>query len=905
MFNDLNWHQINTQTLFEKLITSGNGLSEEEARFRLQEFGLNKISSEKQENQFILFIKQFHNPLIYALIAASIIAMAMGEINDALVIIVVLIINAIIGFIQERKSDNAMKSLHKMAALKAKLKRSGRETIIDAEEIVYGDIVLLESGTKVPADMRIIEANNLRVDESMLTGESLHVHKNTEIINSNNIAIGDKFNMAFSGTIVTRGRGTGVVIATGKNTEFGKIAKMIAEQEIGDSPLQEKIDKFGKYLTLSIGGIIAIIFILGMLLRDIPFKEMLLTAVGLAVSAIPEGLPIAVTVTLSIGLYKMAKHNAIIRRLTAVETLGSTTIICSDKTGTLTKNEMTVEEIYAGYDMYHVSGVGYTPDGKFSLKGKILDPNEYFDVIETLFIGYICNESKLELIGNKYKLIGDPTEGALITVAMKAQTHKSDSLQNTKIIAIIPFESENQYMASLIKREEKYFIYIKGSLEKILSLSKTQLLGNKEVEINEEKLQKAFDRMTRKGLRVLGLAYKEVDATPEPDLFTEQYITDGFIFAGMQGMMDPPRKEVKYAIGDCHSAGIKVVMITGDHQVTAEVIARELGIIEEYDDKKAIVLTGKELNNMSDDELYNVVNDVDVYARVSPEHKLRIVTQLRKKGHITAMTGDGVNDAPALKSADIGVAMGSGTDVAKEASSMVITDDNFTSIFSAVEYGRVVFDNLQNILLFVLTTALSGILTILSTVLIGLPLPFVPVQILFINLVTDGTSTVPLAFEEGDKDVIYRKPRELGSQLITKKMSVRMIVTGILMTFAIVLLFVLEANANGGLHDPYALTYARTVAFCTFGLLQMVNAHNCRSFDKSLLTIGVFKNKLLLLVHTVSITLQILLIETSWGNAVFHTTPLHLNDWIIIIALNISLLVCVEIVKFVGKKLKK
>jgi len=370
-------------------------------------------------------------------------------------------------------------------------------------------------------------------------------------------------------------------------------------------------------------------------------------------------------------------------------------------------------------------------------------------------------------------------------------------------------------------------------------------------------------------------------------------------------MMDPPRKEVKFAIGDCHNAGIKVVMITGDHQVTAEVIARELGIIEEYDDKKAIVLTGKELNNMSDDELYEVVNDVDVYARVSPEHKLRIVTQLRKRGHITAMTGDGVNDAPALKSADIGVAMGSGTDVAKEASSMVITDDNFTSIFSAVEYGRIVFDNLQNILLFVLTTCLSGILTILSTVLIGLPLPFVPVQILFINLVTDGTSTVPLAFEEGSKEVIYRKPRKLGPQLITKKMGIRMIITAILMTIAVLLLFIWEVDEHGGFNNPDAISYARTVAFCAFGLLQMFNAHNCRSFDRSLLTLGIFKNKLLLLIHSISITLQVILIETPFGHSVFHTVSLDWSDWVIIISLNFMLIIFVETVKFIERKITK
>jgi Ca2+-transporting ATPase len=903
MFTDLTWHQLDATMVLSKLVTSLKGLSEEEAMFRLQEFGLNKITVEKEENKFILFLKQFNEPLIYALIAAAIVTILMGEINDALVIIVVLIINSIIGFIQETKADNAMNSLRKMSALKAKLKRSGREIIVDAEDVVVGDIVLLESGTKISADMRIIQANSLMIDESMLTGESLHIQKNTEIIDSINVPIADKTNMAFSGTIVTRGRGVGVVVATGKNTEFGKIATMITEQEIGDSPLQLKIDKFGKYLTLSIVAIIIVIFVLGIGLRDISFKEMLLTAVGLTVSAIPEGLPIAVTVTLSIGLYKMAKRNAIIRKLTAVETLGSTTIICSDKTGTLTKNEMTVEEVYTGHNMYHISGVGYNPEGKISLKGKILIAQECNELLETLLIGLVCNESKLEPLGNKYKLIGDPTEGALITSAMKAQLHKSDLFNKTNVIGIIPFESENQYMASLVERDGKHFIYVKGSIEKILSICKTQLLNYEELEIDHIKLQKSFDRMARKGLRVLGLAYKDIDSLPKD--FNEDCIIEDFVFAGMQGMMDPAREEVKYAIGDCHTAGIQVVMITGDHQVTAEVIARELGIIEEYDDKKAIVITGQDLNKTTDDELFKIVNDVNVYARVSPEHKLRIVNQLRKKGHITAMTGDGVNDAPALKSADIGIAMGSGTDVAKEASSMIVTDDNFTSIFSAVEYGRIVFDNLQNILLFVLTTSLSGILTILSTILIGLPLPFVPVQILFINLVTDGTSTVPLAFEEGDRNVIYKKPRKMGSGLITKKMATRMIITAILMTIVVLLLFIWEVDEHGGFDNPNSINYARTVAFCAFGLLQMFNAHNCRSFDRSLFTLGIFKNKLLLLIHSISITLQVILIETEIGHAVFHTVSLHWSDWAIIIGLNLMLVVFVEIVKLIERKITK
>lgn len=900
MFDNLNWHQLEGQTVLEKLFTNSKGLNEEEAKFRLKEFGLNKIDIEKKKSKLKLFLSQFNNPIIFVLIAAAIVTFLIKEISDSMVILVVLIINSTIGFIQEMKADDAMKALQKMAALKARLRRSGREVITDSENVVMGDIVLLESGTKIPADLRILEANNLSIDESMLTGESLHVQKDSAPIQGENVALGDKVNMAYSGTIVTRGRGVGVVVATAKNTEFGKIAQMISEQEESISPLQIKIEKFGKALTFSILGMIVIIFILGELLRNIPIEEMALTAVGLAVSAIPEGLPIAVTVTLSIGLYKMAKRNAIIRKLPAVETLGSTTVICSDKTGTLTKNEMTVHEVFAGKNFYHVSGTGYNPEGNFEVNGSKIDPSMHPDLLETLFIGYVCNESRLETVGTKYKVVGDPTEGALLAAGMKAGLHKSEKLKTTKLVAVIPFESDNQYMATLVESAGKYFIYIKGSIEKIMALSTKQLVDGAHVDINVELLHKSFDEMTGKGLRVLGHAFKEIDHAPEH--FSENHITDGFVLAGLQGMMDPPREEVRIAINDCHIAGIRVIMITGDHQKTAEVIARKLGIVGE---EKAKVLAGKELDDMSDEDLYKVVNDVNVFARVTPQHKLRIVKQLRKHGHIAAMTGDGVNDAPALKSSDIGIAMGSGTDVAKEASSMIVADDNFASIFAAVEYGRIIFNNLQNILLFVLTTSLAGIITILTSIIMGIPLPFVPVQILFINLVTDGTSTVPLAFEEGDKNVIYQKPRDPKSGIITNHMALRMLITGVLMSIAVLVLFVWEMNKMGGSGNPGAVTYARTVAFCAFALLQIFNAHNCRSYNRSIFSIGVFKNKYLWLIHSISITLQVILVETSIGHDAFKTTSLQWDDWGIIIGLNIALVMFIEIVKFFDRRIEK
>jgi magnesium-transporting ATPase (P-type) len=903
MIENLNWHNLDSKNVFDKTYSSLKGLSEEEAVFRLKEFGENKLTLEKKQSKLKLFFGQFNEPIIYILMCAAVITLIIGDISDSIVIMVATFLNAIIGYVQELKSDDAMKALAKMAALKAKVRRSRKDVIIDSERIVPGDIVLLESGTKIPADLRLVEANNLSIDESMLTGESVQIHKTTEPVKDENPPIAEKINMAFSGTIVTRGRGCGVVIATGKHTEFGKIAKMISEQEQPLSPLQIQLAKFGKAITTIVVAAVILIFILGELLRHIPLTEMALTAVGLAVSAIPEGLPIAVTVTLSIGLYKMSKRNAIIRRLAAVETLGSTTIICSDKTGTLTKNEMTVNDIYSGGQLFTVTGTGYNPVGEFLLNGEKIDPKQNNDLIKTLCIGYICNESKLESTMNRYKVVGDPTEGALLASGLKADIENNKMYRNIEVESVIPFESDNQYMASLVNCDGKYYIFIKGSFEKILELSNKEAINENIVDINEERLKTFFNQMTGKGLRVLALAFKPLDRKPEE--FTENDIAPGFILSGLQGMMDPPREEVITAIRDCHIAGIKVVMITGDHQKTAEVIAKRLGIAKD----DISVLTGKDLDSMTDNELFKQVNYVNVFARVSPAHKLRIVTQLKKHGHIAAMTGDGVNDAPALKASDIGIAMGSGTDVAKEASSMVVADDNFASIFSAVEYGRIIYNNLQNILLFVLTTSVGGMLTILISILIGFPIPFSPVQILWINLVTDGTSTVPLAFEEGEKDVIYQKPRDPGSNIISPRMIVRLLITSILMCIMILVVFKYEIDSMSQ-SMPYndAVKYARTIAFTTFAFLQIFNAHNCRSFKRSLFSIGVFKNKYLLMVHSISITLQIILVETEIGWASFSTVPLGMglnSGWITIIGITLFLILTVEVLKFVERQLDK
>jgi magnesium-transporting ATPase (P-type) len=899
MFETKNWYNIDSESVLKSFFTQSKGLTEEEARFRLKEFGPNKFTIEKKRSKIKLFFGQFNNPIIYVLIAAAIITLLIQHISDSIVIMVATLLNATIGYFQEIKSDDAMKALARMAALKARVKRSGKDVIIDSENVVPGDIVLLESGTKIPADLRLIEVKNLSIDESMLTGESVPVHKKVEVV-PDNVTIADRINMGFAGTVVTRGRGLGVVVSTARNTEFGKIAKMISEQEESLSPLQVKINKFGKELTIGIGIMILFIFTLGVLVRKIDLTTMALTAVGLTVSAIPEGLPIAVTITLSIGLYKMAKRNAIIRKLPAVETLGSTTVICSDKTGTLTKNEMTVQEIYTNGNMFYITGSGYEPKGEFLLNDKKINPFEYPDLMSILNIGYICNESKLDKYLNQYKVIGDPTDGALLTAGLKAKVKESEIYNKTTLLQVIPFESENQYMATLVQNNDKYYIYIKGSFEKVTALCTNET--NESKEIDHDNLNKNFDSMVSKGFRVLAFAIKPLDKKPE--VFDETSITPGFILSGLQGMMDPPRDEVISAIKDCYTAGISVVMITGDHKKTAENIADRLGIGSGY----LVILTGEEIDKMTDEELYLNIAFTNVFARVSPSHKLRIVNQLNKYGHVSAMTGDGVNDAPALKAANIGVAMGSGTDVAKEASSMIVADDNFATIFAAVEYGRIIFNNLQNILLFVLTTCMGGILTILMSLLLDLPIPFTPVQILFINLVTDATSTLPLAFEEGDKNVKFLKPREPSSSIISANMLVRMLLTAIFMTIAVLGIFRFELANNPQLGTDGAVQYARTVAFTTFALLQIINAHNCRSFKRSLLSIGVFKNKFLLLVHSITISLQIIIVETAFGHVAFNTSSLGFSfnsDWMEIAAIIALLVLFVETIKFFERKYDK
>jgi Ca2+-transporting ATPase len=703
----------------------------------------------------------------------------------------VVILNAAIGYIQEFKAEESIRALMKLTVPKARVLREGVEKEINSEELVPGDIVLLSSGSKVPADVRLIE---LRADEALLTGESLPVEKITAAIKEDNLIPGDRKNMAFMGTIVVSGRAKGIVVETGQRTSLGQIAEEVREVTEVKTPLQIKFEKFAGFIGFFVLGISAFILIAGTLLGG-RLSEMFMVAVATAVSVVPEGLPVAVTIAMAIGVSRMAQRNAIIRKLPAVETLGDTTVICSDKTGTLTKNEMTVRLIYDGAHTYEVTGGGYYPKGEILHEKIPITKGERRDLIRMLRIGLLCNESNIYEEEGQYKVDGDPTEGALIVSAIKAGLNPEEEKENYQQVAIIPFESERGYMATLHKHRGKKVIFIKGAPEKLLEMCTECMIGE---DAKIKKIVHISNEFAKEGLRVIALAYKDVP--PDQEEITHEDIKEGLTYAGLQGMMDPPREESFIAVEGCRTAGIRTVMVTGDYAVTAAAISKQLGIA----DDTPHVLEGKEIETIDDEELFSRAKDVSVYARVSPLHKLRIVQQLVSHGEIVAVTGDGVNDAPALKAAHIGIAMGrKGTDVAKESSDMVVTDDNFASIVNAVEEGRVVYDNIKKVTLFLVSCGLGELLAILAAILTGFPIPYIPAQILWLNLVTNGLQDVALAFEPGEKGVINRPPRDPGEGILSRLIIQRTLLMGIILASGTMFIFI--SSIKTGVHLERAL----------------------------------------------------------------------------------------------------
>ncbi|MHA1580319.1 MAG: calcium-transporting P-type ATPase, PMR1-type [Candidatus Freyarchaeota archaeon] len=900
MENEQAWHTMSVGSVEVALKTEPSGLSNDEAKRRLEEFGPNVLQEKKGPSALRIFAEQFKNYLILILIAATIIAVFLGDFTDALVISVVIILNAFLGFYQEYRAEKSIEALKKLTTPKAIVIRGGHEEEIPASELVPGDLVLIETGARVPADMRLSETTGLEVDESILTGESVPVKKRVERLEDEKLSVADRINMAYMGTIVTRGRGKGYVVSTGMKTEIGKIAELIQTVEKEETPLQIKLKDLAKKLTYAVVAICLVVFFTG-ILREGNIFDMFLAAVGLAVAAIPESLPAVVTITLALGVQKMAKRNAVIRKLPAVETLGSATVICSDKTGTFTRNEMTVRKIYTDSSMFDVTNLGYEPKGDFYCNNEKIDPRQVSSLRLLLTIGALCNNAKLEKNDN-WHIIGDPTEGALIVLAEKAGIRRDEVTGQFPRIGEIPFESERKIMTTIHKTPEgKKVAYVKGASEVILSLSSSVYTEGKIKELDDKRREgflKINEKMASNALRVLAMAFRELPDDCEE--YTPESVEKDLIFVGFVGMLDPPREEAKSAVQTCKKAGIKVIMITGDSEFTARAVARELGLLE----GGGRVLTGAELESMSNSQLDNLVQDVTVYARVSPEHKLRIVNSLKKKNHIVAMTGDGVNDAPALRKADIGVAMGvTGTDVAKEASEMILMDDNFASSVAAVEEGRTIYNNIKKTIYYLLSTNVGEILTIFIGLIIGLPIPVVAVQILWINLVTDSFPALALAVDPEESDIMLRRPRDPQEPVITRRMFYNMAAVGTVMCVSTLLLYGMVL----GVFSPFGISYsnldtARTIAFTNLVFLQLFNAFNTRSARESLFKIGFFSNRYLVLGTIISVVLQLAVVYLPLLQTLFHTVSLSPIELIIIVLVSSTILAGAEVIKFFERR---
>ncbi|MCS7210276.1 MAG: cation-transporting P-type ATPase [Chloroherpetonaceae bacterium] len=886
------WHSLEAEQVLEQVGTSPTqGLSLEEVKQRQARYGPNVIPKKKQKTPLELFLQQFNQPLVIILLIATVVTLALQEWVDASVIFGVVLVNAIIGFIQESKALKAIEALSKAVASEATVIRSGEKQRIPSSELTIGDIVVLQSGDKVPADLRLIQVRELQIDESALTGESVPVAKQLSSLSADTV-LADRTNMAYSSTLVTYGTGLGVVVAIGSDTEIGKINQMIAEADVLETPLTQSIAKFSKVLLYVILGLAAVTFLVGVL-RGEKWDDMFMAAVALAVGAIPEGLPAAVTITLAIGVAKMAQRNAIIRKLPAVETLGSASVICSDKTGTLTQNQMTVQKIYAGGALIDVTGVGYEPKGEFLYENQPLSLSKNVALQETLQCGLLCNEANLVRTGQQWKIEGDPTEGALIVSAQKAGIERPLLLQAMPRLDAIPFESAYQYMATLHQRSlhGDTIAYVKGSVERLLERADFALSDTGEVVPLDKSAVFAFaDQMASEGLRVLAFAYKLFDHSKQS--LSHNDISRGLIFLGLQAMIDPPRPEAITAVAKCQTAGIRVKMITGDHELTALAIAKRLGIAKGHDTHHAVV-NGKILSTASEAQLAEMVRDVSVFARVAPEDKLRLVKALQHNGFIVAMTGDGVNDAPSLRQANIGIAMGiTGTDVAKETADMILTDDNFASIEAAVEEGRGVYDNLVKFITWTLPTNFGEGLVILASVVAGITLPILPVQLLWINMTTAVLLGLMLAFEPKEPGIMQRPPRQPNEPILSTSLVVRIVIVGTLLCAGALLFFELALQA--GRTDAEA----RTIAVNIFILGELLYLFNCRSLRYSMFKIGLFSNPLIWVGVGGMLLVQILYTYVPFMNLAFQSAPLTAEDWLLSTVPGLVIYIVIGVLKY-------
>jgi len=891
------WHHLPLNEVVDLLDgDQETGLDIFEVKHRLEQYGSNTISSKKVQGPLHRFLLQFHQPLIYILIVSGIITALLQEWVDSGVIFGVVLVNAIIGYIQEEKAVNALAALARTMTTEATVLRQSEKKQIPATELVPGDIVLLTSGDKVPADIRLLAIRDLRVDESALTGESLPVEK-TEGELTHDTLLADRLNMVYASTLVTYGQGKGIVTATGDHTEVGRISELISSAEELATPLTRKIAHFSHILLYVILGLAAITVAVG-LFRGQPLFDMFMAAVALAVGAIPEGLPAAVTITLAIGVSRMAKQRAIIRKLPAVETLGSTTVICSDKTGTLTENQMTVQEIMAGGIVYDVKGAGYNPStGNILQEGSNFDPDKSPTLIKCLRAGVLCNDSVLLTNDREWQIQGDPTEGSLLVAAIKGETNPAEHVNRFPRLDALPFESEHQYMATLHNSEEsnKRLIYLKGAVEAVLARCSSQLdAGGSITTLDSDEILHQVEHMAKRGLRVLAFAEKEPSA--DIDGITHDDVRADLVFIGIMAMIDPPRTEAIQAVKACQTAGIQVKMITGDHAITAAAIAGQIGLRGIEKDSIPRVLTGSDLASLSDQELIEHAEKTAVFARMAPEQKLRLVEALQSLGHVVAMTGDGVNDAPALKQADIGVAMGiTGTEVAKEAADMVLTNDNFSSIENAVEEGRGVFDNLTKFIVWTLPTNLGEGLVIMAAIFFGVTLPILPVQILWINMTTAGFLGLMLAFEPKEPAIMARMPRDPKTPILTKNLIGRILLVGGLLLVAVFALFQWEM-ARGADIDQ-----ARTVAVNVFVITELFYLFNCRSLTKSVFQLGFFSNMWVFGGVAVMLCVQMIYTYLPVMNKLFHSTPIDLGSWVRIVTAGLLAYIIVEAEKQFSK----
>jgi len=886
------WWQLEVKEILVSLSSDlTNGLSANDAAARLQKYGPNQLKEGQKVSPLRLFMGQFDNFIVWVLVGAALVSGFLQEWVDAVAIVAIVIINAVLGFIQEYRAERSLAALRRLSSPNSKVIRDGRHAVIAACELVPGDIVELESGDHVPADSRIVWlTSNFATQEASLTGESTPVVKTSAAIEGESVPLAERANMVYMGTSVASGKARAMAACTGMQTELGKIAGMIQQIETETTPLQKKLEQFGKWIVYLCLVLVTIVFVLGVV-RGGKLLDMFLTAVSLAVAAIPEGLPAVVTIALALGVQRMVKRHVLIRKLPSVETLGCTTVICSDKTGTLTKNEMTVQAVFADNLLFKVTGVGYEPKGLFMSGDNAVEAGGHAGLSKSLLCGLLCNGASLSAEGGIYKVIGDPTEGALLTLAAKAGMDRGELESQWRFVTEIPFDSQRKKMAVIrsganggqtafvkgapdIMLKDCVSIEIKGQVRDLTDKDRRDIL-------------QANDALADQAMRVLAVGYRHLGEGVDKHL--PETVERELVFAGLIAMIDPPRQEVIKAIDECKTAGIRAVMITGDHKNTAVAIAKQLGVFG----PDSVALTGEELDRLSDAELERDIEKIPVYARVSPEHKLRIVRAWRKLGHIVAMTGDGVNDAPAVKEADIGVAMGvTGTDVTKEVSDMVITDDNFASIVAAVEEGRGIYDNIKKFIHYLLSCNAGEVLVMFISSLVGLPVPLLPIQILWVNLVTDGLPALALGVDTIDPGIMRRPPRSTGEGVVTKQQAVLMLLQGSFIAFcslaAFCFVYFVEAQGEGR---------ARTAAFIVLACSQLFHAFNCRSQTESLFKIGVFTNSKLLFATGVSFLLQMVVVYVPFLQKIFKTESLGLFDWVLVVAISSLPLWAMEAVK--------